>query len=61
MRQQSEEKLRHVGVYVPESLYEKLAEMAKKERRSISSTVVIFIENGIQEIYENPPFAKKTK
>lgn len=66
MRQQSDEKLRHVGVYVPESLYEKLAETAKKQRRSISSTVVLFIEGGIQAIIANPPWdnaevKKKTK
>lgn len=50
MRQRSDEKLRHVAVYIPVSLYAKLDAAAKAERRSISSAIVILLEKALKSV-----------
>lgn len=47
MRQQSDEKLEPVSVYIPASLLEKIAGEAKKERRSVSAQIVVFLEKAL--------------
>lgn len=47
MRQQSDEKLEPVSVYVPTTLLEKISSQAKKERRSISAQIVVFLEKAL--------------
>ena len=47
MRQQSDEKLEPVSVYVPSSLLEKITVQAKKERRSVSAQIVVFLEKAL--------------
>lgn len=47
MRQQSDEKLEPVSVYIPSSLLEKIAMQAKKERRSVSAQIVVFLEKAL--------------
>jgi hypothetical protein len=39
--------LKHVGVYLPQPVYESLKERAEKERRSISSTISIILEDNL--------------
>ena len=47
MRQKSNEELERVSAYIPKTLYKQIQLQADKERRSISSEIVILIEKGL--------------
>lgn len=59
VRQQSQEDLARVSAYIPKSLYKAIAERAKKERRSVSSEIVILIEKTLAKL--QPISRQKTK
>ncbi len=44
------EEIKFTVIRVPESLYEKIKELAEKEKRSINSQMLILLEQGINEI-----------
>jgi hypothetical protein len=49
VRQKSHDDLVHVSAYIPKSLYAKIVAMSEKERRSISSEVVILLERALED------------
>lgn len=48
MRQKSEEELVAISAYLPKSLHKRIEERAKKERRSISSEIVVLLEKALE-------------
>lgn len=47
-RQPAEEKLRPITVYVLPKVYDEIEAVAKRDRRSISSTATFMLEHAIQ-------------
>lgn len=48
MRQKSTNDLTHVAAYLPKDLLKKIKEKADKDRRSVSSEVVILLEKALR-------------
>ncbi|MBL0349518.1 MAG: Arc family DNA-binding protein [Elusimicrobia bacterium] len=47
MRQKSTKDLTHVAAYLPKELLKKIKEKADKDRRSVSSEVVVLLEKAL--------------
>lgn len=43
------EEIKSTVIRVPESLYEKIKELAEKEKRSINSQMLILLEQGVND------------
>ena len=46
----SSEGTRYVGVRMPQNLYERLVDVAKRERRSLNAQVVVLLERVHEQI-----------
>lgn len=61
MRQRSEEKLKALSAYVPESVYKDVDELAKRRRWSLSVAVGYLIEEGLRATEGGEDLLRRSK
>lgn len=48
MRQKSREDLKHVSAYIPQTLFDKIHDLADQDHRSMSSAIVVLLEKATE-------------